>query len=392
MTLRPPADVLGTRLDADFKAMLEQAGMLRAQRHERKFQARPDEPIRVGSRISADPEPASHRAASVVRLAPAAAPFPAPARGLERQVCTDEVDWEDDERAYEIRDAPRRPSRIKTVCEAAMRLAGPAALRLLRPARGMLAGGGRSLPRLARGGAAIARSLVRGSATHDESTKGGVDPVAASIKRHVRVGVGVTVLIAGSFALWAFATSLAGAVIAMGHLAVDSSVKAVQHPAGGVVAALNIRDGDSVRAGDVLMRLDDTSTKASLAVVTKAIDALNASRTRLLAERDNVDTAVFDDDLQARASDPSVARLMADEQRLFALRREESEGQKAQLRQRIDQLGQEFERPFRAARRQGGGNRAVRKGGSGRQGAFRKEARADLAPRRAGTWPRTSPW
>ena len=71
---------------------------------------------------------------------------------------------------------------------------------------------------------------------------------------------------------WAATTEFAGAVIAPGQLVVNSNVKKVQHPTGGVVGELRVRDGDRVKAGDIVVRLDDTQTRANLAIVIKALD------------------------------------------------------------------------------------------------------------------------
>ena len=75
-------------------------------------------------------------------------------------------------------------------------------------------------------------------------------------------------------------------MIAPGKLVVDSNVKKVQHPTGGVVGELRVRDGDQVKAGDIVVRLDDTVTRANLAIVTKGLDELAARQARLEAERD----------------------------------------------------------------------------------------------------------
>ena len=76
-------------------------------------------------------------------------------------------------------------------------------------------------------------------------------------------------------------TQIAGALIAQGSIVVDSNVKKVQHPTGGVVGKLNVQDGDRVKAGDILVQLDDTVTRANLAIVTKGLDELTARKARL---------------------------------------------------------------------------------------------------------------
>ena len=71
-------------------------------------------------------------------------------------------------------------------------------------------------------------------------------------------------------------------------MVVDSHVKKVQHPTGGVVGEILVRDGDRVRAGDVVVRLDETVAKANLAMVDKSLDELCARQARLEAERDGL--------------------------------------------------------------------------------------------------------
>ena len=93
-------------------------------------------------------------------------------------------------------------------------------------------------------------------------------------------------LLAGGVGGWAATTQIAGALIAQGSVVVDSNVKKVQHPTGGVVGKLKVQDGDRVKAGDILVQLDETVTRANLAIVTKGLDELAARKARLEAERD----------------------------------------------------------------------------------------------------------
>jgi HlyD family secretion protein len=141
---------------------------------------------------------------------------------------------------------------------------------------------------------------------------------------------------------WAATTEFSGAVIAAGQLVVDSSVKKVQHPTGGVVGSLNVRDGDHVKAGQIVVRLDDTQIRANRDIVVKALNELAARQAREEAERDGLDKVTFPDDLLARMSEPDVAKAINGERRQFETRRASREGQKAQLRERIIQLRQEI--------------------------------------------------
>jgi len=141
---------------------------------------------------------------------------------------------------------------------------------------------------------------------------------------------------------WASTTQLSGALIASGSIVVDTNVKKVQHPTGGVIGELRVRDGDRVKAGDIVARLDQTVTKANLAIITKGLDELFARKARLAAERDGAETITFPDLLTSRADDPEVAHIMDAERKLFELRRTSRTGQKAQLREQAGQLKEEI--------------------------------------------------
>jgi HlyD family secretion protein len=163
-----------------------------------------------------------------------------------------------------------------------------------------------------------------------------------SIRRHLLGGTALVAFLTFGVGGWAATTSISGAVIAGGSLVVDSNVKKVQHPTGGVVGEVLVRDGDRVKAGEVLVRLDETVMRANLAIVTKGLDEMTASKARLEAERDSSDNIVFPWALMGRADKPEVAHVIDGERRLFAIRREARLGQKAQLRQRIEQLNEEI--------------------------------------------------
>ena len=164
-----------------------------------------------------------------------------------------------------------------------------------------------------------------------------------AIRRYTIAGIAVVLFLTGGVGVWAGTMQIAGALIAPGTIVVDSNVKKVQHPTGGVVGEVRVHDGDRVSAGDLLVRLDDTITRANLAIVTKGLTELEARKARLAAERDRSDAIKFPDDLMHRADDPDVAQVLAAERKLFELRRAARAGQKAQLRERIEQLGKEID-------------------------------------------------
>ena len=163
-----------------------------------------------------------------------------------------------------------------------------------------------------------------------------------SIRLHLMIGLAVVVILAGGLGGWASTAEISGALIAPGSVVVESNVKKVQHPTGGVVGEVLARDGDLVKAGDVVVRLDDTVTKASLAIVTKNLDGLWARAARLQAEQQGLDKVVFPSMLVDRADDPDVKNVMASESKLFDVRTTGRVGQKAQLRERVTQLNEEI--------------------------------------------------
>ena len=101
-----------------------------------------------------------------------------------------------------------------------------------------------------------------------------------SIRRHLLITVVAVFILVGGIGGWAATSEFAGAVIAQGQLVVDTNVKKVQHPTGGVVAELNVQEGDKVKAGEIVIKLDDTQTRANLQIVSKGLDELMARRAR----------------------------------------------------------------------------------------------------------------
>ncbi len=164
-----------------------------------------------------------------------------------------------------------------------------------------------------------------------------------SIRLHLIVGLVVVLVVAGGFGGWASTVPISGALIAPGSVVVDSNVKKVQHPTGGVVGEVRVRDGDLVKTGDIVVRLDETVVKASLAIVVKTLNGLYARAARLEAEQQGRDKIAFPKALADRAEDPDVRDVLASETKLFEVRVNGRIGQKAQLRERVTQLNEEIE-------------------------------------------------
>jgi len=164
----------------------------------------------------------------------------------------------------------------------------------------------------------------------------------ASISRHIFAGVVLVGVLAIGLGGWASTAEISGALIAQGSVVVDSNVKKVQHPTGGVVGEVRAHDGDRVKAGDILVRLDETVTRANLSIVTKGLNELYARKARLAAERDGADTLAVPHELAGNVNDRDFNEALASERKLFELRRTARLGQKEQLQQRVKQLQEQI--------------------------------------------------
>jgi HlyD family secretion protein len=163
-----------------------------------------------------------------------------------------------------------------------------------------------------------------------------------SISRHIFAGVVLVGVLAIGLGGWASTAEISGALISQGSVVVDSNVKKVQHPTGGVVGEVRAHDGDRVKAGDILVRLDETVTRANLSIVTKGLNELYARKGRLAAERDGADTVALPIELAGNINDRDLNEALSSERKLFELRRAARLGQKDQLQQRVKQLQEQI--------------------------------------------------
>jgi HlyD family secretion protein len=145
-------------------------------------------------------------------------------------------------------------------------------------------------------------------------------------------------LLVGGMGGWAWATRIAGAVVSAGQIEVEGNRQVVQHQTGGVIAAINARDGDAVAAGDVLLELDGDDLRSELGIVEGQWFEILARKSRLHAERDGLDAIAFDPELAGRAMQPGIAKLMAAQQQQFAARRKLQGEEEAQLEEQQAQI------------------------------------------------------
>jgi len=141
---------------------------------------------------------------------------------------------------------------------------------------------------------------------------------------------------------WLTLMPLAGAVVVPGNLVVRSNVKTIQHPTGGVVAEIPVRNGMRVKIGDLLLRLDATQAQASLQMVSKQLDEFRARIARLVAERDGLPRLEVPAQMAGRLGESAVKNLLASEETLFNARASARYSQKDLLQSRVSQLGEEI--------------------------------------------------
>lgn len=167
--------------------------------------------------------------------------------------------------------------------------------------------------------------------------------VNANVTNYLIGGLATIFLLFGVLGVWAATTKIAGAVVGSGVVVVETNVKKVQHPTGGIVGEIRVKNGSKVTAGDLLIRLDETLTRTNEQMIAKQLDQLEMREARLKAERDDLDTIKIPDVLVKRAAEPAVAEIIAGEESLFRSRRTSLAGQKSQLEERAQQLDKESE-------------------------------------------------
>ncbi len=160
-----------------------------------------------------------------------------------------------------------------------------------------------------------------------------------SALRPVIIGfIGILVLF-GGFGTWAVMSKIAGAVVASGRIEVDRNRQVVQHDTGGTISEIVVKEGDLVAAGDLLLRLDPQQYASELILIEGQLYELMARRGRLDAQRDEVDTVTFDDELIAiAASDEDARELMEGQRNLFYARRDSVDREIEQLGKRRNQI------------------------------------------------------
>ncbi len=167
---------------------------------------------------------------------------------------------------------------------------------------------------------------------------------AWSATKHIAIGFVSVAVLVGGFGGWGMMTEIAGAIVTSGRLEVEQNRQVVQHPDGGVVAEIAVKEGDTVKVGDLLLRLDGAMLESELAIVEGQLFEIMARRSRLTAERDDAPDMIVGEELQKMAAErPDVAEQLDGQQRLFRARldtlarqTEQSAEQRKQIESQIE--------------------------------------------------------
>lgn len=164
-----------------------------------------------------------------------------------------------------------------------------------------------------------------------------------AIRRHLRLAVGGALVFGGISGAWATLVPLDSSVIAPGLVAVENNSKKVQHQLGGVVRRIVVVEGQRVAEGEIIVKLDETLSRASLAIVDNEMTSLKTRQDRLIAERDDARTIAFQPSLLVLAlTSADVREKIESERNQFERRLDGRNGLRAQLRERIGQVRQEI--------------------------------------------------
>ena len=146
-------------------------------------------------------------------------------------------------------------------------------------------------------------------------------PLDTDAGRAGRIGLWALGIGLGGFLLWAAFAPLDEGVAAPGMVAIDTKRKAVQHLTGGIVKEVLVREGQSVKDGQVVIKLDEAVARANYEATRQRYLSLRATQARLLAEQAGGRTIQYHPDLQASAKDPLIQAQMATQEQLMAARR-----------------------------------------------------------------------
>lgn len=158
-----------------------------------------------------------------------------------------------------------------------------------------------------------------------------------------RFGYIMTILVFGFFGGWSMLAPLGSAALAPGTITVEGYRKTVQHLEGGIVKAIHVRDGDTVSKGQILVELEDTSSRAQLQTMRGQLFSALAREARLMAERDGKATITYPELLVNTVDDPRALEAMRVQDQSFTVRKRSREGEIGILTEQRRQLAAKIE-------------------------------------------------
>lgn len=121
---------------------------------------------------------------------------------------------------------------------------------------------------------------------------------------------------------WAAMAPLSSAIIAPGNLIVDSQIKQIQHPDGGIISEIFVRDGDLVEQGQVLARLESKETLAQESLMRSKLVEQQIIRSRWQAELVGKTVLPLPKALESERTEPAIAAVIKEQEKLLVARRE----------------------------------------------------------------------
>ena len=164
-------------------------------------------------------------------------------------------------------------------------------------------------------------TLAKGLAPDAGSAPGGESQGATEAKRAGRIGLWALAIGFGGFLLWAGLAPLDEGVPGQGVVAIDTKRKAVQHLSGGIVKEVLVGEGDEVKEGQLLIRLDEAVARANYEGARQRYLGLRAMQGRLVAEQSGAAKISFHPDLEKAGADPLIRQQMQNQEQLFMTRR-----------------------------------------------------------------------
>ena len=167
----------------------------------------------------------------------------------------------------------------------------------------------------------ILNRLIRPAATITTVEPIRNDAPHSDLGRAGRIGLWALGIGFGGFLLWAAFAPLDEGIPSQGHVAIDTKRKSVQHLTGGIIKEVLVGEGDQVKEGQLLIKLDDAAAKANFESVRQRYLGMRASQGRLIAEQNGQNTITFHPDLLAAARDPLIRQQTLNQEQLFQSRK-----------------------------------------------------------------------